>query len=160
MKKFLFVFLAIALVYSLAVNKNGNTQITKTIDNQAYKTYVLADTTSLTTYKTMLTVPGPCKVYRILFNNSSASYDPSVIVNFDGYLDTLTEASNEEVTRFITRIRTPSENGNDQYLAAGDSTQAGGVDLNLECRTGMTIKAKSENASGITRVTVIYGKLQ
>lgn len=122
------------------------------------KPTVIADTTSLTTYKTIVNTSGQGIVYRILFNNSANNYDPSVIINIDGYIDTLTEASSEELTRYIARAFTPTGTGLDKWTQEGDSTNAANMDLNVYYKNNFSVKIKSENAGGTTRCTVIYGK--
>jgi len=164
MKKFFAVMLAaltVWAVYGGYTNKDVEAQGTWG-QGQIYFTSpkVVSDTTSLTTYKTILNVSGQGILYRLYFNNSSASYDPTVIINIDGHIDTLTEASSEDVNRFITRAHTENATGLDKLFeeTGWDSVGFYSPDVNMWFKNNLSVKIKSENASGITQCTVLYGK--
>jgi len=132
--------------------------------------YVQSDTTSISnSWKNLLTVNGAGILYRVQFNSSSASKDPSVRLTVDAVVDSCTETSAEEVTRYVVR-------GGGTMFGAGvgldgvdpfvptDSLGTGGtiftgngIDLNLPFGQQMKVDAHSEDATAITRVVITYG---
>lgn len=160
MKKIL--LLAVALVFVL--NVNAEAQLWGR--GEAHQVKSIADSTSLTTWSTVLEVNGEGKVYRIMFNND-ATHDPFLRITMDGYIDSFTVAANEEWTYYVIRsdelnaVGTSANYKGTVFSIADSSDTAvsamGGANLDYEFTTHFKVEARSE-ASGLTNTVVIYSE--
>lgn len=130
-----------------------------------YSTKTVMDSTSLTTWTSVVDYAGEGFIYRIIFNNDS-SHDAFIRITVDGYVDSFTVANDEERAYYIMRsndMNTIGAYGNNKgtMFAIGDSTSAaiGNLDLNLEFTSQFKVEARSE-ASGQTNTLVIWGEEQ
>ncbi len=118
--------------------------------------YAVGDTSTLTTWDTLVDVTGSGVLRQLNFRNLSNAKDCSVKVYINGnLLATLTEASNEERTQYVVLNPTPSAVGTDTYLAIQDSTMYNGLPLNVPFTGSMKVTYNTESG-GTGIVSAIY----
>ncbi len=156
--------LLLAATLLFALNINAEAQLWGT--GKAHQVKTITDSTSLTTWTTVVNVNGEGKVYRIMYNND-ASHDPFIRITMDAYIDTFTVAANEEWTYYVVPSNDlntigTSANYKGTLMSVVDSAAtninvANGGMLNYEFSTGFKVEARSE-ASGLTNTIVIYSE--
>ena len=168
MKKLFTVFAVLLVAFTINVQAQG-TMAGRVISPMLY---TQSDTTSISaTWQNLLTVNGDGILYRVMFNSSSASKDPSVRITIDGVMDSVTEATNEEVTRYVVLSGGTmfgagvGLNGVDEFSAVDSLNAAGiilhnGANLNLPFGSLLKIDAHCEDGTAITRVVTVYGVYQ
>lgn len=155
-------FIAVVAVLLVAFTINVQAQSGFAGNLTAPVMKVVMDTTSYSaSWDNIVTVNGDGVLYQVMFNSSSASKDPSVRITVDGVVDSVSEATNEELTRYVVRGTGAnlSGAGTEDIFSAVDSTYAV-HSLDIPFGQQMKIDAHCEDATAQTRVWVLYGVYQ